>query len=305
LPEVANCAAGFGIRPLMAGDGHTALLFPGQGSQTPDMREQVERHRPDLLEIARAEVGDDLFERADEGTRWAQPAIFCAALAGFDVLRDRVEPALMAGHSLGEIAALAAADALTAEDGLRLVAARGRLMQEAAARAADGGMLAVRARERAPVEQVADECDLALANDNAPDQLVLSGSLDGLAAAEERLREAGVRVKRLPVAGAFHSPLMEPAVEPFRAVVYETEVRDPRVPVLSCVTAAPFDDIRERLVQAITHPVRWLDVMRALEERGATRFVETGPGRVLTGLVRKSLDGLEADAPLAMEAANA
>jgi [acyl-carrier-protein] S-malonyltransferase len=305
LPEVANCAAGFGIRPLMAGDGHTALLFPGQGSQTPDMREQVERHRPDLLEIARAEVGDDLFERADEGTRWAQPAIFCAALAGFDVLRDRVEPALMAGHSLGEIAALAAADALTAEDGLRLVAARGRLMQEAAARAADGGMLAVRARERAPVEQVADECDLALANDNAPDQLVLSGSLDGLAAAEERLREAGVRVKRLPVAGAFHSPLMEPAVEPFRAVVYETEVRDPRVPVLSCVTAAPFDDIRERLAQAITHPVRWLDVMRALEERGATRFVETGPGRVLTGLVRKSLDGLEADAPLAMEAANA
>ena len=289
----------------MAGNGHTALLFPGQGSQTPDMREQVERHRPDLLEIARAEVGDDLFERADEGTRWAQPAIFCAALAGFDLLRDRVEPDLMAGHSLGEIAALAAADALTAEDGLRLVAARGRLMQEAAARAADGGMLAVRARERAAVEQVAGECALTVANDNAPDQLVLSGSNDSLAAAEGRLREAGVRVKHLPVAGAFHSPLMEPAVEPFRAVVYETEVRDPRVPVLSCVTAAPFDDIRERLVQAITHPVRWLDVMRALEERGATRFVETGPGRVLTGLVRKSLDGVEADAPLAMEAANA
>jgi [acyl-carrier-protein] S-malonyltransferase len=289
----------------MAGNGHTALLFPGQGSQTPDMREQVERHRPDLLEIARAEVGDDLFERADEGTRWAQPAIFCAALAGFDVLRDRIWPDLMAGHSLGEIAALAAADALTAEDGLRLVAARGRLMQEAAEHGADGGMIAVRARERAPVEQVAQECDLALANDNAPDQLVLSGSLDGLGAAEERLREAGVRAKRLPVAGAFHSPLMEPAAQPFRAVVLETEVRDPRVPVLSCVTAAPFDDIRERLVQAITHPVRWLDVMRALEERGATRFVETGPGRVLTGLVRKSLDGVEADAPLAMEAANA
>jgi [acyl-carrier-protein] S-malonyltransferase len=305
LAEGANCTAASGIRPVMAGNGHTALLFPGQGSQTPDMREQVERHRPDLLEIARAEVGDDLFERADEGTRWAQPAIFCAALAGFDVLRDRVEPDLMAGHSLGEIAALAAADALTAEDGLRLVAARGRLMQEAAEHGADGGMIAVRARERPPVEQVAQECDLALANDNAPDQLVLSGSLDGLGAAEERLREAGVRAKRLPVAGAFHSPLMEPAAQPFRAVVLETEVRDPRVPVLSCVTAAPFDDIRERLVQAITHPVRWLDVMRALEERGATRFVETGPGRVLTGLVRKSLDGVEADAPLAMEAANA
>ena len=100
----------------MAGNGQVALLFPGQGSQTPDMREQVERHRPDLLELAEAEVGDDLFERAGEGTRWAQPAIFCAALAGFDVLRDRVQPDLMAGHSLGEIAALAAADALTAED---------------------------------------------------------------------------------------------------------------------------------------------------------------------------------------------
>jgi [acyl-carrier-protein] S-malonyltransferase len=289
----------------MAGNGQTALLFPGQGSQTPDMREQVERHRPDLLELARAEVGDDLFERADEGTRWAQPAIFCAELAGFDVLRDRVEPDLMAGHSLGEIAALAAADALTAEDGLRLVAARGRLMQEAAERAADGGMVAVRARERAPVESVARDCGLTVANDNAPDQLVLSGSNDCIAAAEERLREAGVRVKRLPVAGAFHSPLMEPAVEPFRAFVLETEVREPSVPVLSCVTAAPFDDVRERLVQAITHPVRWLDVMRALEERGVTHFVETGPGRVLANLVRKSLDGVEADAPLAMEAANA
>jgi acyl transferase domain-containing protein len=289
----------------MAGNGRTAVLFPGQGSQTPDMREQVERHRPDLLELAGAEVGDDLFERAGEGTRWTQPAIFCAALAGFDVLRDRVEPDLMAGHSLGEIAALAAADALTAEDGLRLVAARGRLMQEAAERCADGGMVAVRARARAPVEQIAQECGLTVANDNSPEQLVLSGPNEGLAAAEERLREAGVRAKRLPVAGAFHSPLMEPAVEPFRAFVLETEVREPSVPVLSCVTAAPFDDIRERLVQALTHPVRWLDVMRALEERGVTRFVETGPGHVLANLVRKSLDGVEADAPLAMEAANA
>jgi [acyl-carrier-protein] S-malonyltransferase len=289
----------------MAGNGQTALLFPGQGSQTPDMRELVERHRPDLLELARAEVGDDLFERAGEGTRWAQPAIFCAALAGFDVLRDRVEPDLMAGHSLGEIAALAAAGAVTAEDGLRLVAARGRLMQEAAERAADGGMMAVRARERTSVERVAEEGGLIVANDNAPDQLVLSGPDDGLAAAEEQLREAGVRVKRLPVAGAFHSPLMEPAVEPFRAVVLATELREPRVPVLSCVTAQPFDDVRERLVQALTHPVRWLDVMRALQERGVTRFVETGPGRVLANLVRKSLEGVESDAPLAMEAANA
>src|SRR5688572_13511517 len=107
-----------------------AMLFPGQGSQTADMQEAVERHRPDLLELARAEVSDDLFERAAEGTRWAQPAIFCAALAGYEVLSRRYQADLMAGHSLGEITALVAAEAIDAPDGLRLVAARGRLMQE-------------------------------------------------------------------------------------------------------------------------------------------------------------------------------
>jgi [acyl-carrier-protein] S-malonyltransferase len=288
----------------MVRNGRIALLFPGQGSQTADMREQVERHRPDLFELARAEVGDDLFERADDGTRWAQPAIFCAALTGFDVLRDRVEPDLMAGHSLGEIAALAAADALTTEDGLRLVAARGRLMQQAA-EAGEGGMLAVRARDRGPVERVAQACELAVANDNAPDQLVLSGADAALEEAETRLAEAGVRAKRLPVAGAFHSPLMEPAVQPFREVVEATEVRQPTVPVLSCVTAEPFDNVRERLVEAITSPVRWLEVMQGLEQRGASRFVETGPGKVLTGLVRKSLGDADAEAPLSMEPARA
>lgn len=289
----------------MASTGQLAVLFPGQGSQTADMRDQVERHRPDLLELAQSEVSEDLFERAGEGTRWAQPAIFCAALAGYEVLKDRCEPDLMAGHSLGEISALVAADALGPEDGLRLVAARGRLMQEAAEETGDGGMLAVRARDRAPVERIAAEADLSIANDNAPDQLVLSGSLAALDEAERLLREEKVRAKRLPVAGAFHSPLMEPAVEPFRQMVERTEVRAARVPVLSCVTAAPFQDVREQLVQAITHPVRWTDVMAALRELGATSYVETGPGRVLTNLVRKSLEDVEAEAPLAMEAANA
>jgi [acyl-carrier-protein] S-malonyltransferase len=274
------------------------MLFPGQGSQTADMREQVELHRPDLLELAFEEVSDDLFERAGDGTRWAQPAIFCAALAGHEVLKDRYEPDLMAGHSLGEISALVAAGALDSEDGLRLVAARGRLMQEAAAQNGDGGMLAVRARERAPVERIASEARVSIANDNAPDQLVLSGATAALDEAERLLRGAKVRAKRLPVAGAFHSPLMEPAVEPFRQLAERIEVRDPRVPVLSCVTAAPFHDVREQLVMAITHPVRWTDVMGALRDLGATRYVETGPGRVLTNLVGKSLDGVEAEAPL-------
>jgi [acyl-carrier-protein] S-malonyltransferase len=277
----------------MARDQLTALLFPGQGSQTADMRETVEHHRPDLLELALEEVGPDLFERAADGTRWAQPAIFCAALAGWESQRAGVEPDVMAGHSLGEITALVAAEALSAEDGLRLVAARGRLMQEAAEETGDGGMTAVRAREgnREAIAEVAAATGVAIANDNAPDQLVLSGALSALDDAEAQLKERGVRGKRLPVAGAFHSPLMEPAVEPFRALVNETEIGEPLVPVLSCVTAEPFDDIPALLVRAITEPVRWLDVMRALDARGVNNFVETGPGHVLTNLVRKSLAG--------------
>jgi [acyl-carrier-protein] S-malonyltransferase len=273
----------------MARDQLTALLFPGQGCQTAVMRGTVERHRPDLLELALSEVGPDLFERAADGTRWAQPAIYCAALAGAQELD--VEADVMAGHSLGEITALVAADAIGAEDGLRLVTARGRLMQEAADETGDGGMTAVRARDdnRDAIAEVAAEAGVQIANDNAPDQLVLSGAVSALDTAEALLKERGIRGKRLPVAGAFHSPLMEPAVEPFRATVEAIEIGEPRVPVYSCVTAEPFDDIRERLVEAITRPVRWLDVMRALDARGVTEFVETGPGKVLTNLVKKSL----------------
>jgi [acyl-carrier-protein] S-malonyltransferase len=280
----------------MARERQIALLFPGQGSQTADMRETVERQRPDLLELAFEEVGPDLFERAADGTRWAQPAIFCAALAGARELD--VEADIMAGHSLGEITALVEAGALGAEDGLRLVAARGRLMQEAAEETGDGGMTAVRAREgnREVIAEVAAANDVAIANDNAPDQLVLSGALDALDRVEEQLKERGVRGKRLPVAGAFHSPLMEPAVEPFRAVVEGIEFAEPRVPVMSCVTARPFEDVPGQLVRALTEPVRWLEVVRALDERGVTEFAETGPGQVLTNLVKKSL---------AMEAAGA
>jgi [acyl-carrier-protein] S-malonyltransferase len=280
----------------MARDRQTALLFPGQGSQTGDMRDTVERARPDLLELALEEVGYDLFERAADGTRWAQPAIYCAALAGAQELD--VEPDVMAGHSLGEITALVAASAIGAEDGLRLVAARGRFMQEAAEETGDGGMTAVRAREdnRDAIAEIAAAANVAIANDNAPDQLVLSGALDALDRAEAELKERGIRGKRLPVAGAFHSPLMEPAVEPFRAVVESTRFAEPRVPVMSCVTAQPFEDIPGQLVRALSEPVRWLEFVRALDARGVTEFVETGPGTVLTNLVRKSL---------AMEAAGA
>jgi malonyl CoA-acyl carrier protein transacylase len=253
------------------------------------MRDSVERQLPDLLELAFEEVGPDLFERASDGTRWAQPAIFCASLAGYRELDERAD--IMAGHSLGEITALVAAGAIGAQDGLRLVAARGRFMQEAAEETGDGGMTAVRARDdnRDAITEVAAEAGVSIANDNAPDQLVLSGAVGALDRAEELLKERGIRAKRLPVAGAFHSPLMEPAIEPFRAVVESVDFAEPSVPVMSCVTAQPFEDIPGQLVRALTEPVRWLEVVRALEARGVDGFVETGPGNILTNLVKKSL----------------
>jgi malonyl CoA-acyl carrier protein transacylase len=164
-------------------------------------------------------------------------------------------------------------------------------MQEAAEETGDGGMTAVRARDdnRDAITEVAAEAGVSIANDNAPDQLVLSGAVGALDRAEELLKERGIRAKRLPVAGAFHSPLMEPAIEPFRAVVESVEFAEPSVPVMSCVTAQPFEDIPGQLVRALTEPVRWLEVVRALEARGVDGFVETGPGNILTNLVKKSL----------------
>jgi len=257
------------------------------------MRELTERWRPDLVALARSEVADDVFERAEESTAFAQPAIYCTALAGWEALRGDLEPDFMAGHSLGELAALVAAGCLTAEDGLRLVALRGKLMAEAGA----GGMLAVRSRDRAALKEVARRCDLVVANDNAPDQLILAGTVAAVEAAIAELRERRVAAKRLPVAGAFHSPLMESAVAPFRAALADVEPAEPRVPVFSGVTAQPFEDVRDRLAEGIVSPVRWLDSMRGLAARGVDRFVETGPGRVLTGLVRRSLDDVVAEAP--------
>jgi malonyl CoA-acyl carrier protein transacylase len=280
----------------------TAVLFPGQGSQTSDMREQVERVRPDLLELACAEAGEDPFGRADEGTRWAQPAIYCASLAGWERLREGCRPAFMAGHSLGEVGALAAAGALSAEDGLRVVCARGRLMQDAAG---DGAMVAVLGGCRAAVREAAARHGLTVANDNAPGQAVLSGPEGALDAAVAELDGLGLRARRLPVGGAFHSPAMEPAVAPFRELLEQVEVRAPAVPVLSCVTGEPFGDVRELLARALISPVRWVDVLCGLHARGARRFVETGPGRVLTGLVRRTLRGVDADALRPLEAAGA
>jgi malonyl CoA-acyl carrier protein transacylase len=275
------------------GSACTAILFPGQGSQTPEMRDAVARVRPDLLSMAKQVVGEDPFPRAEDGTRFAQPAIFCASLAGWAAL-GRPQGDFMAGHSLGELAALVAAGALRERDGLELVALRGRLMQEAGEQAGDGSMLALLgagAAEHAPA--LAQAHGLAVANDNSPGQVVLSGEKASLSQAASAAKELRLRPMELPVTGAFHSPMMAGAVPEFEAALARVEVAEPAVPVLSAVTAEPFDDVRARLAQALTMPVRWRETMLALHELGAERFVEVGPGRVLTGLAKRTLQDVE------------
>lgn len=252
------------------------------------MRERVERVRPDLLDTLAAAVGEDPFSRVEEGTAWAQPAIFAASLAAWSERDDGADaPGWAAGHSLGEITALTVAGALEEADAVRLVAARGRLMQEAAA----GGMLAVMgkgAAEQAP--EIADAHGLSVANDNAPQQVVLSGEKDRLPAAREAAEEAGLRATELPVAGAFHSPLMEAAVAPFRRELDAVAVQPTDFPVFSCVTAGPVgDDLRDTLAEGIIRPVRWRETVLALHAAGARRFEEVGPGRVLAGLIKRTV----------------
>lgn len=282
-------------------DERTAALFPGQGSQVADMRDQVESVRPDLIAAATAAVGEDPFPRVEEGTRFQQPAIFCAALAGWERVREE-DPGVVAGHSLGEITALVAAGALDEADGLRLVAARGRLMEEAAEHSG-GGMMAVRAAREQAEASIAGT-GARLANDNSPRQVVIAGPDAALEAAARALDAEGVRSRRLPVGGAFHTPAMEPAAERFRAEVDATTLREPAVPVVSCVTARPHHDPRAALVEGLTAPVRWVETLHALRELGAHRFVETGPGAVLAGLVRRTLAGVDAVSPAELEAAN-
>lgn len=278
----------------------TAILFPGQGSQTEGMREEVARVRPDLLEAVTEAVGEDPFQRIDDGTHFAQPAIYCASLAGWETLgRPRGE--YMAGHSLGELGALVAAEALSENDGLHLVVLRGALMQEAGERAGNGkgdghagGMLALLgsgAAEEAP--PLADAHGLAVANDNSPQQVVLSGPRGALPGAAQDASKLGLRAMELDVTGAFHSPMMASAVPEFERALARVDFTEPKVPVLSAVTAEPFDDIAQRLADALVRPVRWRETMLALRARGAERFVEVGPGRVLTGLVKRTLKDVE------------
>jgi malonyl CoA-acyl carrier protein transacylase len=272
----------------------TAVLFPGQGSQTPDMRDVVADVRPDLLTAVIELVGEDPFPRVDESTRYAQPAIFCASLAGWSQVRDRVDPIALAGHSLGELTALAAAGAIDDLDALRLVVLRGLLMDVAGAASGGGTMLAVLGATPAQAAALASRHGVSLANDNAPGQVVLSGAPDKLKAARDDARGTGLRAVALDVTGAFHSPQMQRAVVPFREALAEVDVRTADIPVISCATAEPFGDPRDELAGALVSPVRWRETMVALGAAGANTFVDVGPGAVLARLAPRCLPGAAA-----------
>jgi [acyl-carrier-protein] S-malonyltransferase len=267
-------------------------LFPGQGSQTPEMRDLVAERAPDLLERCIALVGEDPFPRASESTRFAQPAIFCASLAGWDALD--LDAAAGAGHSLGELAALAAAGVLERDDALRLVVLRGKLMADADK---VGTMIALIGATDEETRSIAESAEVTVANDNAPGQVILSGPRDRLQEAEEAAREYGRRVLPLDVAGAFHSPSMEPAVEPFRAALDEIELHDGAFTVFSSLTAEPFTDVRAELTNVLTRPVRWRETVLAMHEAGGRRFVEVGPGKVLARLGKRILKDCPVETP--------
>ena len=272
----------------------SAILFPGQGSQRADMGALVRRAAPELGEIAAELVGADPFERASDGTRFAQPAILCAAIAAW-ATAGRPTGAALAGHSLGELGAAAAAGAISPADAVRLACHRGRLMEQAAAAEA-GGMIALLCGAEL-AHEIADASGSFLANDNAPTQVVLSGPVGAIERTEREASARDVRTIVLPVTGAFHSPAMEPARDPFRALLTQVEVHPPATVLISSTSAATLEtpaEIRDGLARAITEPVRWRATILELRRRGIGSFRETGPGKALTGMVRRTLDGVSA-----------
>src|SRR3954454_3752186 len=266
----------------------SAILFPGQGVGDASSSELVAATRPDLLGLATELLGEDPFERMAEGTAYAQPGVYCASIAGYEQL-GRPAAEYFAGHSLGEIGALAAAGAIDEADGLRMVVARGRVMDDVARAGEPGGMLAV-GSDREGAKALAEEHGLTLANENSPQQFVLSGPLARIEDAEAAAKGSGGRAKKLAVAGAFHTEAMSSGVDAFRAELDEVEFSDPSAPVVSSTSADFFgDDVRGALAASLTSPIRWTAVLSRLRELGVTRYLDVGPGKVLAGLVRRTL----------------
>lgn len=273
------------------GEARIAVLFPGQGSSVADARPIVDAHCAELHELSSGLLGADPFERASESTRFAQPAIFLASIAGWRALAPTLQPYAFAGHSLGELSALTAAGVFDTEAALRLVILRAALMADAAGVGEPGGMLAVLKGEPGQAESLAAACKVVVANDNAPGQSVLSGPRERLREAAQMAREQGLRAIALDVSGAFHSPALEPTCEPFERAVRSLPIATPDAPVFSSLTAQPFGDVAAQLGAALTSPVRWRETMLALDAFGATSFVDVGPDRVLARLAERNLPG--------------
>lgn len=290
----------------------TGLLFPGQGSQYEGMGLELSAAFPEArrtFEEADEILGISLSTLMTKGprdelteTRNAQPALLTHSVAVLRVLGDRLgEPAMAAGHSLGEFSAHVAAGTLRFDDALRAVRARGDLMFEAGQRR-PGTMAAILGLEEAEVEAVcaaaSDSSGVVVpANLNSSGQVVISGDVGAVERALQGAKEAGAkRVIPLHVSGAFHSPLMEPAQEGLREALESVKFDRPRFPVVSNVTAQAVvegEEARELLVEQLTSPVRWSESVRRMVDLGCDRFLEIGAGSVLTGLNRRNAKGLE------------
>jgi malonyl CoA-acyl carrier protein transacylase len=269
----------------MAPQMSTAALFPGQGSHAHGMEEPWRGSR--AFEDGLALLDFDPFGRLDEGTRYQQPALFLCSVAAWEA-RDGAQPAAAAGHSLGEYAALVAAGALRFEDGLRLVDVRAEAMAKASTDS-PSGMVAMLRADAADVARLAAECGAHVANDNAPGQVVVAGTNEALAEVEARAGEIGARPRALDVSGAFHTPLMAPAADALAAAIAGVEQGPFAFPVLSNSTVEPFTDVRRELVENLLRPVRFRETLLALADRGIEDFEEVGPGSVLTGLVKRTV----------------
>ena len=280
-----------------------AYVFPGQGSQFTGMGKDLYEQHPlakELFEQANDILGyrisDVMFEGSDEDlrqTKITQPAIFLHSVIKARLAGDSFQPDAVAGHSLGEFSALVAAGAILFEDGLKLVQQRALAMQRAC-EAQPGTMAAILGLEDSIVENICAGIEdiVVPANYNSPGQLVISGTISGVEAAVEKLKEAGAkRAVMLPVGGAFHSPLMEPAREELQAALENTVFQAPVCPIYQNVNAQPVTDpeeIRLNLISQLTAPVRWTQTIRNMIEHGVTHFTETGGnGSVLRGLIRQ------------------